>query len=374
MWLLRLVMLPVGVGIAFYFRSFFRRAAATFGADIAKKSVKLTVWVLAAIMGLLCLDPFGFGAILVLHIWILAMLSQFANFQLRKLCKIPYEKGFGVWKKLYGSGLLPLALTAVVLVAGYCNMRNVVRTDYTVRTRKDVGDGLRVVLVADVHYGITADEEALTAICNDISALDADVLVLCGDLVDSNTTAEGMRTVFRLFGGVDTTYGTFYVYGNHDRPHPLSSGDFTAEELVQAIEAGGITLLQDEAVELGDHLTLVGREDRGYTGENDGRKSMEELLQDADTDRFILTLDHQPSEYAENGSAGTDLLLSGHTHGGQLWPLDLLQQIIPFNDGVYGQIEIDDDTTAIVTSGLAGWGYPIKTAAPAEYAVIDILH
>lgn len=371
MWIFMLAMLPVAVGILFYFKGYFRRAAVTFGIDISKRGAKAVIWVLSALAAVLCLNPFGFGAILVLHVLILSAFLQFLNFLLRKLAKRPYEKGFGFWKKLYGSGVVPLVITGILLLAGYLNMMDVVRTDYTVTTQKDVGDGYRVVLVADVHYGLTVDDAELAAICDDIEALDADLVVLCGDLVDSNTTAEGMRTVFRSFGDIESTYGTYYVFGNHDRPH-RQTGAFTTEELIQAIEAGGVTILQDEAVELGDHLTLVGREDRGYTGENDQRLPISQLLQDVDQSRFILTLDHQPTEYEENDKAGTDLLLSGHTHGGQLWPLDILQEIIPFNDGVYGQIPIDEDTQAIVTSGLAGWGYPIKTAAPAEYVMIDI--
>ena len=69
---------------------------------------------------------------------------------------------------------------------------------------------------------------------------------------------------------------------------------------------------------------------------------------------------------------GTDLLLSGHTPGGQLFPINYVQEWIPFNDGVYGRYDIDDDTVAIITSGFATWSYPSKTAAPAEYVIVDI--
>jgi predicted MPP superfamily phosphohydrolase len=88
---------------------------------------------------------------------------------------------------------------------------------------------------------------------------------------------------------------------------------------------------------------------------------------------FILTLDHQPNEYKENGQLGTDLLLSGHTHAGQLFPINYLQELIPFNDGVYGMYDIGEKGKAIITSGFGTWSYPSKTAGPAEYVIIDIV-
>ena len=86
---------------------------------------------------------------------------------------------------------------------------------------------------------------------------------------------------------------------------------------------------------------------------------------------YILILDHQPQEYKENGEFGTDLLLSGHTHAGQLWPLNYLLELVPYNDGTYGLTKIKN-TTAIITSGISGWGFPYKTSADSEYVIIDI--
>jgi predicted MPP superfamily phosphohydrolase len=112
----------------------------------------------------------------------------------------------------------------------------------------------------------------------------------------------------------------------------------------------------------------VGREDRSVSK----RKPLQALMETVDHDSFVLTLDHQPCEYKENGKYGSDLVLSGHTHGGQLFPINYLQMLIPFNDGVYGRYQIDADTQAIVTAGFATWNYPSKTAAAAEYVIIDI--
>jgi len=153
----------------------------------------------------------------------------------------------------------------------------------------------------------------------------------------------------------------------------MMQGPFRAEELNEVIEQSGIRILRDAHVQITEDLVLVGREDRGAARGEQTRASVAELLAGVDAEDFILMLDHQPNEYAENAAAGTDLLLSGHTHGGQMFPLDILQEIVPFNDGVYGQYALGADQNAIITSGFGTWEIPLKTAAPAEYVIVNIL-
>jgi len=371
MWIMYLLMLPFAVGICFYFKAFLKRMLESFGADVSKKYINTLLWTASVCIGLVSLNLLRFGAVIVLHVLVISAVFQFVNFIIKKWAGDKYTKGFCVWKRIYGSGMIPLILTAVLLVTGYFNMHSIVRTDYTVYTEKDVGDGYRVVLVADVHYGVSIEEEELLEKCSEISALYADMVILCGDIVDSGTDLKGMKTAFNAFGNINSKHGVFYVYGNHDRAHN-HGGAFTDAELEKAISDSGIRILKDEVLDIDDKLTLIGREDRGYTIGQSKRKSIYELTEGIDKGRFILTLDHQPTEYEENGNAGTDLLLSGHTHAGQLWPMNHIFNIFGINDGVYGKIAIDKDTDAIVTSGFAGWSYPVKTAAPAEYVVIEI--
>ena len=100
---------------------------------------------------------------------------------------------------------------------------------------------------------------------------------------------------------------------------------------------------------------------------------MAELTQGIDPDKFSIVLDHQPRDYAAQAAADVDLVLSGHTHGGQLIPLMQLSNLFGLggNDRVYGQ-ETRDDTTFIVTSGISDWAIKFKTGCFSEYVVIDI--
>ena len=88
--------------------------------------------------------------------------------------------------------------------------------------------------------------------------------------------------------------------------------------------------------------------------------------------KFILLLDHQPSELEKNSELGYDLQLSGHTHKGQIWPVGLISELFNFNELEYGYKEIDD-FKVIVSSGISGWNYPIRTGSKSEYVIIDIL-
>ena len=372
MILMYFVMAVLAVLISFYLYFFIKRICKTFGVNTDRKLNKTIIGVVSLCLAIMCSNVFSFGAIIILHIIGVSLLTRFANMIIRLIAKNSYKEGYKSWKVIYGSGIIPVIVSAVLLIYGYINMNNVVETDYTVYTDKAIREeGYRVALLADVHYGVSLNMEELREVCEKISERDVDIVVLCGDIVDDNTTNEEMRTFFEIFSSIKNRYGIFYVYGNHDRQLYRTDRAYTESELRSVIEGNGIIILEDDTYPINNEFTIVGREDASYGGA-DGRKSMEALLKDVNMDDFILTLDHQPKKYEENGEAGTDLLLSGHTHGGQIWPANILFEIVKFDDAVYGYTAIDDDTQAIVTSGLAGWGFPVKTASPAEYVIIDI--
>ncbi|MBQ8327919.1 MAG: metallophosphoesterase [Lachnospiraceae bacterium] len=373
MWPVVIVLALIIIGIAFYFYKFLRRILVTFDININQKKVKIGLTIATICIGLLCIDISGIAALTILHIMMLGFICQLLNFIIKKIFKVKYENGLRLWKKIYGSGIIPVFIAIVLIIYGYFNLRNVIETDYTIYTGKNIrSEGYRVVLIADVHYGVSLNDEEFTAKCKEISEADADIVLLCGDIIDDSTTKAGMEHVFKTLGSIENKLGIYYVYGNHDRPFYSLKYPFSEQDLVKVMETNGITILKDEIYKITDDLTLVGREDKSRNRNGEGRLTIDSLLSNVNGDSFILTMDHQPNEYAENGRAGTDLLVSGHTHGGQIWPVNLIDKLFKINDAVYGHTQIDEDTEAIVTSGFAGWSYPIKTASPAEYVIIDI--
>ena len=130
-------------------------------------------------------------------------------------------------------------------------------------------------------------------------------------------------------------------------------------------------ILEDEACEINGELVLIGRADRGH--DPDMRKTAAQLVESADADKEWILIDHQPVEYAEVMESGYGLMLSGHTHAGQVWPLGMLAELFQTNELTYG-CRKEGDLTKVVTSGIAGWGYPVRTEKHSEYVVIHLIN
>ena len=258
---------------------------------------------------------------------------------------------------------------AGVLGYGFWNMRHIVQTEYEIDVEKDVPEtGIRIAAFSDLHLGLNMDAEKLAEYCAEIEAEQPDMLLLAGDIFDESTERAEMERAAEILGGVKSTYGTFFVFGNHDpnlyRPRPA----YTAEELRETLEKNGVTVLEDEIRELGDSVLLIGRKDAS-TGGN--REEIGDLVSGRDPEKLWILMDHQPRGLDENAEAGIDIQISGHTHAGQMWPTGPVMEWAGVNEMNYG-LRYMGDTAVIVSSGIAGWGYPMKTGGPCEYLIIEV--
>lgn len=269
------------------------------------------------------------------------------------------------WDKVYRSGTISIVIVAAIITYGYINMHQIRETKYEIVSDK-VEDSLCIAAISDLHLGTNMDAEKLSGYCRQIEDKKPDVFVLVGDIFDENTKKEEMQKAAGLFGAVKSTYGTYYVLGNHDPNNYVSTPEYSVEELCKTLEDAGVTVLRDEVKEL-EGLTVVGRQDAS----NGGRESTEELAKKVDGEKFILLIDHQPLELKENAKTLVDLQISGHTHAGQIWPTGALMQLLGVSELNYGYKKIKD-MNVIVTSGIGGWGYPIRTGKHCEYVIIEI--
>lgn len=341
------------------------RCLSYFGLNMNNRKMRLTRAVAAVISPFVYIALPLFGLIMMHFIAIFAA-TQLVNAILCKLLKEGRAKTVCARiETLARSGALAALITLVFMIYGAVNMSRAVVTEYTVESDK-LNSDYDIVLITDTHYGTIQDTELLKSKISEINELEPDAVILGGDIVERNTSKEDMQEVFDVLGDIESTYGTYYVYGNHDRQDYGEARTYTDEELEDAIESNGITILEDNTALIGDEILLVGRQDAAYP---DGRAEITELLKDADKSKFIIVADHQPLEASENASNGVDLEISGHTHSGQIFPLGYLFRLAGIL--TYGEYH-EDQCTVIVSSVFAGWGFPIRTQAHCEYVVIHI--
>ena len=186
-----------------------------------------------------------------------------------------------------------------------------------------------------------------------------DFYLLGGDFVDESTSKEDMNVLFKQLGRLTKVVPVYFVYGNHE-----NKTKFTRNKLNQAITKNNIIILNDQEVQL-NNITLVGRKD--YTNPN--RKKTKDYHLTNKT--YNIVLDHQPQGIKENIKKNVDLQLSGHTHNGQMFPLSYSYHLQPDFAGNYGK-ETFKNYTKIISSGLVGWGFPIRTEGICEYVIVNV--
>jgi predicted MPP superfamily phosphohydrolase len=218
--------------------------------------------------------------------------------------------------------------------------------------------GMSFVQLTDIHVGPWVDARFLQEIIDRSQALRPDFFAITGDLMDGDVAQLGPTV--GLLGKLQSRFGTFFVTGNHE----YYSG---VEQWVPALRGMGMTVLRNQRVSLGDSsasLDLVGVDDwgahrQGFASGYD----LQAALAGAEPGRARILLAHQPKGFEEAVQGGVGLQVSGHTHGGQLWPWRYLVPLVyPYFSGRYTLGE----STIYVSRGCGFWGPPVRLGVPAE--------
>jgi len=219
-------------------------------------------------------------------------------------------------------------------------------------------DGTSIVQITDIHIGPTLGRAFLEDVVQKVNALVPDVVAITGDLVDASPEAIG--DAVSVLGELRARHGVYFVTGNHE----YYAG---VEPWMGFLEKLGIRVLRNERVTIGDanaSFDLAGIDDFSSRGMAAGHgPDLPAALAGRDPSRELVLLAHQPRAVVEAAALGVGLQLSGHTHGGQIWPwkyLVYLQQ--PFVAGL-GR---EKDTWIYVSCGTGYWGPPFRLGAPPE--------
>ena len=302
------------------------------------------------------------AAICILHLMVFWLIGDGVSKIVEKKRNIEFKR--------YYAGMSALVITVVYLACGWYLAHNVWHEKYEITTDKNVGN-LRIIQFADSHLGTTFNGKGFEKHVKDMQSLNPDIVVITGDYVDDDTSKEDMITACAALSTLKTTYGVYYSFGNHDKGYygPEYRG-YSGDDLIAELEKNNVKVLQDETVLLDDRFYIIGRQDRSEEMLS-SRASMEELTAELDKDKYSIVLDHQPHDYDAQTASGVDLVLSGHTHGGQLIPFNRMGQWTGVDDKSYG-LEKRENTNFIVTSGISDWAIKFKTGCKSEIVVVDI--
>ena len=277
---------------------------------------------------------------------------------LGSLFKVPKKIHF-TFSRIYARGsLVPVAAALITLYAFY-NAVNFKVTNYEISINKGSSVGsVDAVMISDLHVGTSIGTKEIYKIKSMIEELSPQIVFICGDLFDHASNEEIIKFSAETLGSIRSEYGTYFVTGNHE----YYLGNLS--KTLSYFEGTGIRVLQDEMIIINDFY-LAGRKDIRERG----RADLKKILDGADKELPIIVLDHQPNAIDEAAENGVDLLLSGHTHNGQLFPFNYIVGLA--NHTHYGMLQ-RGTFTAIVSSGIGTWKFPIRTGSSSEIIRIKI--
>jgi len=223
---------------------------------------------------------------------------------------------------------------------------------------------LRLVQISDIHIGVLLGRDFAQWLTDEVNRLEPDVIAVTGDLVDG--TVEHLRDRVAPFADLSAPLGVYFVTGNHD--HYSGGHDWVTE-----IERLGLTPLRNRHVELevdGQPIVLAGVDDhRGGFLPGDGGEDLEAALEGTEDGRPVILLAHDPTTFKAAQEQHVDLQISGHTHGGQIWPFHYLVRLAqPWVAGLHHEA----GSTIWVSRGTGFWGPPMRLGAPAEITHLSI--
>ncbi|MFW6694650.1 metallophosphoesterase [Streptomyces sp. MAR4 CNX-425] len=222
-------------------------------------------------------------------------------------------------------------------------------------------DGYRIAVVSDIHLGPVLGRRHTQRIVDTINAQRPDLVAIVGDLVDG--TVDHLGSAAEPLGQLNARDGSYYVTGNHE----YFAGASGAAEWIDHLRELGLHPLENARTEL-PGFDLAGVND--VSGEDVGEgPDFARALGDRDPSRASVLLAHQPVVIHDAVDHGVDLQLSGHTHGGQLWPVTYIAKAA--NPTLAG-LERYGDTQLYVTRGAGAWGPPVRVGARSDITMVRL--
>lgn len=263
------------------------------------------------------------------------------------------------------TALVVIAVVSLIVFFGNLNKRNIEIRTLELKLPKGQSklSELNVVMASDIHLSPIDGERLLTRIVDKINLLNPDIVLLAGDIVDDKAEILEARGIGKSFHKLKTKYGVYTINGNHEFINGVEASVIYAEHL-------GFKTIRDDYVLIDSSFYVIGREDRAmpqFTRKQ--RKSLAEIVENINQDYPKILLDHTPIGLEEAEKNNIDIQLSGHTHHGQIWPGNLITNMIYEVSWGYKK---KGNTHYYVSSGAGTWGPPVRTGSRSEIVNLKI--
>lgn len=256
-------------------------------------------------------------------------------------------------------------LVGVILTYGYFNAKDIKIKKFEYNISKNAGElkELKIVLLSDLHLGTIINNSRLDKMVEKTNSLNPDIILLAGDIVDEDLGPVIRNNLGETLKNFKSKYGTYGITGNHEYIGGV-------EEACNYLNEHNITMLRDTAIKIDNSFYLIGREDKDISRfTNKKRKALSELLKEIDKSYPLILMNHQPSDLDETVKNEIDIQFSGHTHDGQIFPLNFLAGIV--HEISYGY-KRKGKTHFYVSNGVGTWGPPIRIGNSPEIVEIKL--
>ena len=281
-------------------------------------------------------------------------------------------------------GTCCICVVIIISFSGIYHAKHIKVTPYKITVDKSAPDmdSLKIVLLADTHFGYNSGAVHAQEIVDKINEQNPDLVCIAGDIFDNEYDAvREPEKISEILRTIRSKYGVYACWGNHDLNEPILAG-FTFKHkkedskqlkdprMKRFLQNSNIQLLEDEAVLIDNSFYVVGRKDASLVEKiEEKRKTPAQLTQKLDKDKTIIVIDHQPKELQDIADAGVDLDLCGHTHDGQTFPGNFTVKFLWENPCGYLQ---KGSMHNIVTSGSGVWGPAMRVGTDSEICTINL--
>ncbi|TKC18825.1 metallophosphoesterase [Robertmurraya kyonggiensis] len=285
--------------------------------------------------------------------------------RLIKVIPRPIPKSIRFYK-----GAIVLLLTIGLVSYGMYNANQIKQVSYEIQTKEStMATEMKIVMISDLHLGAVNSEKHLESIVQGINNLDPDLVCLVGDVFNDDFNAiRNPDRAIELLKSIKATYGVYSSLGNHD-------GGNTFNEMTSFLQESNIKLLNDEYEIIDERLVLFGRVDPTPIGgfgdlKRKDTKDIMKTVASLHTNMPVVMMDHNPANIEEYGNE-VDLIISGHTHKGQIFPGNLITNALYIVD--YGHYQKDAESPhVIVSSGVGTWAMPMRIGSNSEIVSISL--